>query len=112
MGTAADKPQTLSSPVEWGQYRLEIVGEGLQPASKTFSAGYYTSSKSDIRDMLPVALDKASVKSGETLNVKIDARFAGKASVEVVGDRQFLASLVDVPDGGTTVPVKVGSDWG
>ncbi len=109
---AADKPAQISTPVQWGQYRLEITADGLASSSTTFYAGYYTSEKADTPDMLPVALDQTSVKSGDTLQVKIDARFAGKASVQVVGEKLFASLLIDVPDNGTTVPVKVGSGWG
>ena len=106
---AADKPAQISAPVQWGQYRLEIVSDGLAPSSASFYAGYYTSEKANTPDMLPVALDRTSVKSGDTLTVKIDARFAGKASVQVVGERLFASELIDVPENGTTVPVKVVS---
>src|SRR5262249_53778098 len=109
---AADRPTAISAPVQWGQYRLEITAGGLAPSSTTFYAGYYTSEKADTPDLLPVALDQTSVKSGDTLTVKIDARFAGKASVQVVGERLYASQLIDVPDNGTAVPVKVGSDWG
>src|SRR5262245_58971886 len=105
---AADKPAQISAPVQWGQYRIEISGDGLAPSSSSFYAGYYVSEKTDTPDMLPVALDRTSVKSGDTLQVKIDARFAGKASVQVVGEKLYDSQLVDVPDKGTTVPVAVG----
>ncbi|MGE0149804.1 MAG: alpha-2-macroglobulin [Parvibaculaceae bacterium] len=109
---AADRPAELSVAVQWGQYRMEITGDGLAPSSTSFHAGYYTSEKANTPDMLPVALDRTSVRSGDTVQVKIDARFAGKASVQVVGERLFASELVDVPENGTTVPVEVGSDWG
>jgi alpha-2-macroglobulin len=109
---AFDKAAQISVPVQWGQYRIEITADGLAPSSTTFSAGYYTSEKADTPDMLPVAIDRTSVRSGETLQVKIDARFAGKASVQVVGEKLYASELIDVPDNGATVPVRVGSDWG
>ncbi|HTN98259.1 MAG TPA: alpha-2-macroglobulin, partial [Nordella sp.] len=109
---AIDKPAQISAPVQWGQYRIEIAGDGLAPSSTSFYAGYYVSEKADTPDMLPVALDRTSVKSGDTLQVKVDARFAGKASVQVVGEKLFSSQLIDVPDNGATVPVTVGSDWG
>ena len=109
---AADRPAQISVPVQWGQYRLEVTADGLAPSSTNFYAGYYTSEKANTPDLLPVALDQTSVKSGDTLQVKIDARFAGKASVQVVGEKLFSSQLIDVPENGATVPVKVGSDWG
>ncbi|MDZ5448005.1 alpha-2-macroglobulin [Labrys sp. ZIDIC5] len=108
----ADKPAQISAQVQWGQYRLEISADGLASSSSSFYAGYYTSEKADTPDMLPVALDQTSVKTGDTLQVKIDARFAGKASVQVVGEKLLSSTLVDVPEKGTTVPVTVGKDWG
>src|SRR4029079_6779968 len=47
-------PAPLSMPVEWGEYRLEIAANGLKPASRTFSVGWYAVSKADTPDMLPV----------------------------------------------------------
>jgi uncharacterized protein YfaS (alpha-2-macroglobulin family) len=109
---AADKPASISAPVQWGQYRLEIASDGVAPSSTSFYAGYYISEKADTPDMLPVALDRTSVKSGDTLTVKIDSHFAGKASVQVVGEKLYSSDLIDVPENGTTVPVTVGGDWG
>lgn len=112
LSIGAGSPAPLSSPVEWGEYRIEIAADGFQPASTVFSVGYYAASKADTPDTLPVALDKKSVRSGDTLAVKIDSRFAGKASVEIIGDRLFSSQEIEVPAGGTSVPVTVGTGWG
>lgn len=109
---AQEAPASLDMPKEWGQYRLEVSADGFAPASITFTVGYYTQADSDTPDTLPVALDKTSVASGETINVKIDARFEGKASVQVVGDRLLSTTMLDVPAGGTSLPITVGKDWG
>ncbi len=110
----AEKPLRLSRTLSWGFYRVEIAAAGFSPASIDFSAGYYynDTSKSDTPDTLAVALDRTEVKSGEVLKVKINSRFAGKASLQVVGDRLLATQTVDVPKGGTTVPVTVGEGWG
>lgn len=109
---AADKPSTISQPLDWGQYRIEVEANGMAPVSSTFTVGYYASADAATPDTLNVALDKTSVKAGETLTVKIDSPFAGKATVSIVGDRLLAQQLVDVPAGGLAVPVTVGSDWG
>src|SRR5206468_1580542 len=49
---AAAQPATISRPLDWGQYRLEIALPGMTAASKTFSVGYYTEEKTDTPDML------------------------------------------------------------
>ena len=81
-------------PCRWGEYRLEIAADGFAPASIDFSSGYYYARRqADTPDTLQVALDKTSVKTGETINVKIDARFAGKASA--AGRRRPAACIAD-----------------
>ena len=109
-----DKPTDFAQKLSWGEYRLEIDAPGMTPASVDFSSGYYTgdTSKSDTPDTLRVALDKTDVKTGDTINVKIDARYAGKATVQVVGEKLLASQEVDVPEGGITLPFTVGEGWG
>jgi uncharacterized protein YfaS (alpha-2-macroglobulin family) len=108
------KPLHLSKTLSWGYYRLEVAANGVSPASVDFAAGYYfdPSASASTPDMLAVALDRNDVKAGDVINVKIDGRFPGKARLQVVGDRLFTEQSIDVPAGGITVPVTVGSDWG
>jgi alpha-2-macroglobulin len=107
-------PTDFSQTLSWGEYRLEIGAAGMTPVSIDFSSGYYDggSAKSDTPDTLKVALDKTDVKTGDTVNVKIEARYAGKATVQIVGDRVLATQMVDVAEGGTTLPFTVGADWG
>ena len=110
----AGTPATLSRSLSWGQYRLEIAADGLAPSSIDFSAGYYygDTSKSDTPDTLKLALDKSEARTGDTIKLKIEARYAGQATIQVIGDGQLAVQSVDVPDGGITVPVTVGQGWG
>ena len=109
---AADKPTVLGQALDWGTYRLEVEANGVTAVSSTFSVGYYESENADTPDTLAVALDKSSVRAGDTLTVKIDAPFAGKATVQVIGDRLLASQAIDVPAGGTSVPLQIGADWG
>jgi uncharacterized protein YfaS (alpha-2-macroglobulin family) len=55
------QPASLSLPVEWGEYRLDIEGSGsLQTSTRVaFQAGWYTANAtSDTPDYLDVGLDK------------------------------------------------------
>ena len=99
---AADQPTDFARTLSWGEYRLEIAADGMTPVSMDFSAGYYygDTSKADTPDTLKVALDTTDAKSGDTVNVKIEARYAGKATVQVVGDRLLSSQTIDVPEGG------------
>jgi uncharacterized protein YfaS (alpha-2-macroglobulin family) len=113
--TTAEGPSTISAPVQWGQYRLEVEssGDGANASSYEFYAGYYyADAGSDTPDTLKVALDKPAYKVGETANLKLDPQFAGTALVMVVDDRIIEMQAVDVPEGGTTVPLTVSENWG
>ena len=109
-----DDPADFTRTLSWGQYRLEIAASGMTPASVDFSSGYYygDTSKADTPDTLKVALDRTDARTGDTVNVKIEARYAGKATVQIVGDRLLETRTVDVAEGGTTLPFTVGGDWG
>jgi hypothetical protein len=106
------KPTDFAAPCPGAN--IAEIADGMTPVSMDFSAGYYygDTSKADTPDTLKVALDTTDAKSGDTVNVKIEARYAGKATVQVVGDRLLSSQTIDVPEGGLTLPIKVGSDWG
>ena len=85
----------------------------MSPVSVDFSAGYYGGqATSDTPDTLKLALDKTDVKTGDTVNLKIEARYAGKATIRIVGEKQLALREVDVPEGGITIPFTVGEGWG
>ncbi|RYE08850.1 MAG: alpha-2-macroglobulin [Hyphomicrobiales bacterium] len=111
----AGGPVGISAPVTWGQYLLEVesTGSGATSSSYKFYAGYYyAQAGSDTPDTLRVVLDKPTYKIGETANLKLDPQFAGTALVMVVDDRIIEMHAVEVPEGGTTVPLTVNESWG
>jgi alpha-2-macroglobulin len=112
IGAAA--PARFSRPLDWGEYRLEIAAGNTAPVSIDFSSGYYygDSAKAETPDTLKLGVDRTDAKPGDTVNVKIESRQAGKATIRVMGDRQLMEQFIDVPEGGTTIPITVGSDWG
>jgi uncharacterized protein YfaS (alpha-2-macroglobulin family) len=46
------------------------------------------------------------------VNLKIEARYPGKATIRIVGERQLAVREVDVPEGGITIPFTVEEGWG
>ncbi len=111
----ASGPVSIAAPVMWGEYLLEVesTGEGATSSSYSFYAGYYyAQAGSDTPDTLKVALDKPAYAVGETANLKLDPQFAGTALVMVVDDRIIEMQAVEVPEGGTTVPLTVSESWG
>ncbi len=110
----ADKPARLSLPVKWGRYRLEVsTGEANGPiTSLSFDAGFYAEANADTPDLLEVALDKPDYKPGETMNVAVTARTAGRLSVSVFTDRLVASQSLDIKPGAAHVSLNVGRDWG
>ncbi len=108
-------PGTISAPVDWGRYLLEIEssGENATSSSYEFYAGYYyAEAGSDTPDTLQVALDKPAYKVGDTAVLKLDPQFAGTALVMVVDNRIIDMRAVPVPAEGTSVDLTVTEEWG
>ncbi len=70
------------------------------------------SSSADTPDLLEVALDKNDFKSGDTMNVSVTARTAGRLTLNVFTDRLVVSTSQDVKVGAVHVPLAVGKDWG
>lgn len=104
----------IAAPVEWGNYRLDVSADGASATetSVSFSVGYETEKTADQPDVLDVALDKGSYANGESIQVRLTPRFAGKATLAVMSDRVAEIRTVDVPAAGTTVMIPAKSDWG
>jgi len=111
---AADKPGRVALPVSWGRYRLEVATDDPTGpiTSVAFDAGFYAEATADTPDLLEIALDKAEYRPGESINVAVTARTAGKVSVAVIGDRLITTTTADVQPGVARVPITVGQDWG
>jgi uncharacterized protein YfaS (alpha-2-macroglobulin family) len=108
-----DTPARIAENVTWGSYRLEVSGDGeVAPTSVTFSVGYSGEQTADTPDLLDVKIDKAAYRAGEQMQLRINSRFAGKATISVVGDKLFEQRVVDVQQGGTSVSLPVAADWG
>lgn len=114
IGLTAQGPVNFSRALSWGEYRLEVTASGMMPASVDFAVGYYSggSAKADTPDTLKVALDRTDARPGETITVNIEARHAGKATVQIVGERLLATQTADVTEGSTALTFTVGADWG
>jgi alpha-2-macroglobulin len=114
MATSAEQTAAITSKVESGRYRLEVVaGEGSGAVSSVnFRAGWYAEDAADSPELLEVALDRPSYKVGDTAKLKIISKAGGKALVSVMGSGLLSQQQVDVPKGGGEVAVKVDASWG
>ncbi len=111
---AADKPGRISLPVTYGRYRLEVSSADRSGPVTTvgFDAGFYAEASADTPDLLELALDKPEYAPGDTMNVVVTARTAGKVTINVISDRLITTRTQDVPAGAARVSIPVGNDWG
>jgi uncharacterized protein YfaS (alpha-2-macroglobulin family) len=115
LNVVAGAPARISAPVEWGTYRLDVnaadLGETAQ-TSLSFTVGWSGDQTADTPDLLDMTLDKASYRDGETMQLRLNPRFKGKATLAVVGDRVHDIRVVDVAAEGSTVSLPVQGSWG
>lgn len=114
IATSETAAANISAPVQWGNYRLDVVSTGADAAetSVSFSVGYESDKTADTPDVLDVALDKSSYATGETMQVRLSPRFAGKATLAVVSDRLAEIRTIDIAADGTTASIPVKAEWG
>jgi uncharacterized protein YfaS (alpha-2-macroglobulin family) len=110
----ADAPARIAAAVGYGTYRLEVRADGVETAqtSVTFTVGWSGDQTADTPDRLDMTLDRASYRAGDTVEARLNPRFAGKATVAVVSDRVHDLRVVDVPADGATVRLPVKPEWG
>jgi len=114
LSVAADKPSRVSFTPQPGRYRLDV--KALEPngpiTSVQFDVGWYSDGSADTPDLLETSIDKPEYQSGETMVVSVNARSAGKLTVNVLGDRLLMTQTIDVKDGTAQVKIPIGKDWG
>ncbi|MBI1201137.1 MAG: alpha-2-macroglobulin family protein [Rhodopseudomonas sp.] len=115
LDVTAGKPAHLSLPVKWGRYRLEVTDGTANGAitSLTFDAGFYAESSAETPDLLELALDKPAYATGDSINVAVTARSAGRLTLNVFTDRLVASQSLDVAAAGVVkAALPIGKDWG
>ena len=77
-----------------------------------FDVGWYSDGSADTPDLLETSIDKPEYQSGDTMVVSVNARSAGKLTINVLGDRLLTTQSTDVKEGTAQVRIPVGKDWG
>src|SRR3981081_966622 len=80
--------------------------------SGQFDVGWYSNGSADTPDLLETSIDKAEYHSGDTMVVSVNARSAGKLTINVLGDRLLTTQTSEVKEGTSQVKIPVGKDWG
>ena len=111
---AVDKVAAISTPVDYGSYRLELKTDtGTDaPTAITFHAGWSGEATADTPDLLEVTLDKAAYNSGDTMKLAVHSRFAGKATLAIAGDALNEIQVLDLKEGDNSYSVPVQANWG
>ncbi|MET0427620.1 MAG: alpha-2-macroglobulin family protein, partial [Microvirga sp.] len=115
LALTASAAARIAAPVKWGTYRLDVSAPDLGETAQTsvsFTAGWSGDQTAETPDLLEMNLDKASYGAGETMRVRLNPRFAGKATLAVVSDRVHEVKVVDVAAAGTEVSLPVKAEWG
>lgn len=113
--TLGDTPITVNAPVEWGRYeiRVERTGGDYLAASSEFYAGWYGGADvSTTPDFLEMSLNAETYKPGDTAQLRVVPRYAGKALVTVVSNRLIDMKAVDVVEGENLITLPVTDEWG
>lgn len=114
LAVSADQPVRLARRLEWGRYRLEVADSAsLAATSVRFRVGFVSvAGGGETPDLLDVAADRAAYAHGETARVRIEAPFAGTATVLVLTDRVHAVRTLAVPRGATIVEIPIDRAWG
>src|SRR5262245_28778806 len=120
--SASPAARWMLAPTSRRVYRSPSSGAAtgwkFRPARSTarshryFDAGFYAEASADTPDLLEAALDKPDYKSGDTMNVAVTARTAGRLTINVFTDRLVATQSQDVKAGTARVSLTVGRDWG
>ncbi len=109
---SSDAPAKFAARVGWGKHRLDVKSAEGETTSFSFDVGWSGSASADTPDNVTVTLDKPNYAPGETAQLRIASRFAGKATIALVGDKLERLIDVDLKQGDNVAPFEVGADWG
>src|SRR5437667_4192188 len=111
---APDKPSRVTLSPQPGRYRLDVKSTDADGplTSVQFDVGWYSDGSADTPDLLETSVDKPEYQSGDTMVVSVNARSAGKLTINVLGDRLLTTQTTDVKEGTAQVKIPVGKDWG
>ncbi len=114
LSVAADKPSRITLSPQPGRYRLDVksIDTDGPLTSVQFDVGWYSDGSADTPDLLETSIDKPEYASGDTMVVSVNARSAGKLTINVLGDRLLTTQTSDVKEGTAQVKIPVGKDWG
>jgi hypothetical protein len=103
----------ISKKLPWGDYRLELdeMTTGARTVIRQSSGWSEPADGVDPPDSARVAAVRAGYRTGDTVEVHVQAPFAGEAEVAVATDRLLSSKSVSIPKDGATVRLKADASW-
>lgn len=106
---------TLTLPVDWGRYRLEVNDASTgQTIRYRFYAGWGAQSAEDIGnrpDRVQLKLEDVPAKPGSDIHVTLVPPHDGEALVLVEADKVLWSKRVSVTTAGTRVTIPIDKSW-
>ena len=114
LSIAADQPSRITLQPQPGRYRLDVKSTDTDGplTSVQFDVGWYSDGSADTPDLLETSIDRPQYQSGDTMVVSVNARTAGKLTINVLGDRLLTTETTDIKPGTAQVRIPVAKDWG
>src|SRR5579872_3627413 len=111
---AANQPARITLSPQPGRYRLDVktLDADGPLTSVQFDVGWYSDGSADTPDLLETSIDRPEYQSGDTMVVSVNARSAGKLTINIVGDRLLATQTTDINEGTAQVKIPVAKDWG
>jgi hypothetical protein len=114
LAVGAGAPARFAKRLPWGDYRL-VLDDPASGAHTVIrqSAGWGEPTPGvEAPDSARVAAVRTGYRSGDTVQVRIQAPFAGEAQVAVATDRLLAVKSARIGAGGGVVSLPAGPEWG
>ncbi len=110
----AGAPARISKHLPWGDYRLELddPASGARTVIRQSSGWAEPADGVEPPDAARVSAVRTGYRVGDTVQIHVEAPFAGEAEVVVGTDRLVAARSAHVGKDGATISLKADASWG
>lgn len=112
--TVAETPGRIAATLEYGRYRLEVRDNALDLLSSVRVRSGWQGGGPDVEtpDMLSLRTDRSSYAPGQTARLRLEAPFAGPASVVIATDRVLSVQSIQLDEKQAELEIDVDPQWG
>lgn len=108
------QPGRVAKALPWGDYRLELDEKtsGARTVIRQSSGWSEPADGVEPPDSARVSAVRTGYKPGDTVELRVEAPFAGEAEVAVATDRLIASKSLTVGKDGSTFKLKTDAAWG